>query len=1043
MKQLSVITQLDKLKEGYQGKALAYNPRYAVLILREAFTKSITNCLRKIEGPLYQGELESFILSPIIAVSSKLLSSGTANPGYVIEHFAGQSVGYSIIAQLFATFENKELASTLTQTMIQKSELYKLFTETWSQGKEDLEEKLRRGDGKGANTMIVNALQEWIQGKQPSNPLYKDAQSGLGSAMSALTAILKTTGANSPTVSYGAVTPLYDLLLDTAGTGKGFPLTIEQRKRLFSLYSVAQMAIESLFDQADKQIDEFDRSQYALAGAVLANAFLDYLKMAHDPDVFFPASRIPHDSRAWASSMKAKAVRLASHWLSYVNAPATFSVGIAYDLWKASKSWLDKLGRPYSALVESEQMLDAAMERMKPLSSDLFANIKQVVFDHIKKFTGADEILPQELIQTDEYKAWLEKLDNISSYNYESMTSLIKNMVPSSVMLYRNEDKLPLEQTMVIRASMIVAAAEAAVRSTMLFSADLDTTVAPSSMASIDISDLVIEAPTPASEHEYVGFKKPSPLSAGIVKYLSEDEQKASTDPDIKADAENKLPSWVLKPYLYSPIFLNQLRISLASNIPVLLMWNDVFVPMVHGDALTKQYSVQPIPSLYTSQRNRVVKPYTISEYLRSRRAAVDGVPANSYLRNVATLLDTYGADSQMTARLVDYLSSVMFIYKKGAGDSDWKWVKPECLTVYGVPVALFEKAQKTKPIKSEGTAIVQQSVSLGDTQYLFKLHTHYPVPQKCGFVSYGNSSGEIITVPVRQTVLDAVVSELKKQIEANLDKDPNQSGSPVVGFKLSEFAAGFSVDGTIASYGEQQSNLKEFTFAQAQGWSPFARWCPGQYFDVFSKSDIVTLSALRDYTMQSIAHRINPVTGDLEMRAFLDNELVILDSEDLMNAEDAVDPIVEDAVGREGAVSIRDDESTHAEPEPTPAPTSPAALSPSEKAKAASGIIPAPFAVQQEKGGDSTVVEQKPLAPNGDDPKEKKPTPQAGDPSDSTVTSGSAEAEVWVKDPTAKQLTLKKVKTSQVPSGWVLASEAEIAEWLSKSKGGDESQSE
>lgn len=1009
----------------YSGKGVKFSPSQTVSMMARAFDDTITTKLVKKVGPMYSGELERLILDPLVGLSTALLK---ANYTYrdVTKFFAARSLSFSIIDQVIKVYEVREVARYLTSDMLETSDIYRTMQRLGDDVKTHAGERQKHANdvkkkggvqtdqpdkSKELAPNVLKLVQEFIQGKSfrdnvdmtTIQDLLANDEEGMNKIMLASCFSIEEPSAFDEVDK--TISEVYEDFVNYAKTGKGMALTGEGRARVMQKLSIVRAAVSDLFDYALGETDPSVQLARGLAAMALGVALLSYLKMAEEPDAFFPKQELQFNVIAWAGGLKTEASELKEFWMYHALAPASFTVSLAHRLWTEEASWAEFMGPEFELMTQARDALTKASERFDVVVSPFFKALAEKAVDDLLVRNGATKLLPIHMIYSDKfdsaYTATIERLTNEEiEWEYQEGNDTTQ---PTKMFTIPCRDKRKASEMMAEQAQNIVNAYDVTVRAAQLISLVPDDPQPVRSLVDIGIEDLMWRAVRPVQANEILTFSMPEATSAALPAWDGADwptKWKSSTVFQ---------PKWSHRDYLYKLFRPNRLLASRLSKQPVVFMWDKDTVPEVMGDAITRPWGMQPIPACYTYTRNRSIRPYTMLEYLNSMQGAVDGIPSSDYLRHAAELIVTYGPDDKMAQSLIDYLSPIMSVAMYHPAHGTLERIRPRLKTLYGVPVAEFYAIQPNPidPYTDEGEMADSRPRTaayklMSDTDgkevtVVFTLHEYFPKPHDVVPMAQTLESGLTIFAPLsKKCVVDYF---------SGADLAAKDFGSDMLG--------------DICKTWKPEAIISNGTwYVYAGGFAPFKTWMPGTYFRAFARNDNLVQEADIMYaTAAAVKWKISSVTGSLQIRGFIQDPICLLDNSDRMKALDMVDPVPENLqIVKPENVSQGTQEPGHEEG-PDPATLK----SQTREEKNITGAATAKTYLP----GDTV---------DGDRPKVDTIEPQdsnAREAEKPLTGSPSSDDEVWVVVEDEQGKKLKKVKKGEVPEGARLASDDEIAQWL------------
>lgn len=745
----------------------------------------------------------------------------------------------------------------------------------------------------------------------------------------------------------------YQRLSQFSSKGKGFPLSRSRRKQVMLQRATIITAIDQLWDYSSTTMtaEMYD-------SLTLAYAYSLYLQLESDYDVNFPATPFQLNSMAWAQTMRASASKLSSLFAKIATAPFSLDVSLAIKLWEAESDFFSDFLPRTSQMQDMRTLWDKYKSVFSRIENTDFSSMLDSAWDKIKSLYGATTILPPS------YAAEVNKVkpDGLAD---KSPRDIIDKIVASKSFSIEFTDRARISSMLIQRASSVTAAIDYLAQAVGILSLNFQPEgefVDVTSAINIPQLPLVGTAIQPGD----IPFTMVDQLSPALEKY------------DHTVKDNNVSSEWIWHKHLLQPKFMTTL---IKESLPMnpLIMWSPgKSVPL--AAVLTQPYLQQPAPVCYTASRSRAANAYAIQTYIQMLDGSSMGVAASEILDKAADLFHL--GEEAFTESVVNSMAAVGFWYSKKKSGS-WVLIKPSLPTIYGVPTLAFSQKNSLAELAKVKFHTVDQHHSQeivpdkdADIKYKFVLHAWYPLPMVQSTISWSPVPGLDMQVKINQNDYNLLVPSFRSS-----SKD-----------LIEEKAASIA--------------LSESIYANSDLWSapgglyPVMINMPHLLFDVWvPDSDFV--SSLVDAHTTSVAQRLHPVTGNIVMRAFWDDEVVILDLADSKSAMIKADPVPGISSATNAEEIKRDEPGKEA---PTSAPATPpvdsTAMVPHSEdsaAKAAAGVSTATIVTRVDQidprdarpilsGTDSIKVE--PLEAAQEEPK----APSLGDPTaPQKVESGSA----------------------------------------------------
>lgn len=1016
----------------YTGKGVKFNPSQAVAMLARAYDNTITTKIVTRSGPIYDGELEYFILDPLVQIATNYLkgSKSSRRSELVTRSLASRSIAYSVIDQIIKVYEIREVSKYLTNDMLKSSPIYTLILGLGDvqraieeeEEQDTTKQEERKDQKKQEMPSALKAIMRYIKGeakqagKDNSLASVQSLMEGADNEQSVATALMTAAcfgeGAIDSLVTglEDTVAGIYREFVSHAKRGKGMAQTSRGRARVIQRITLVRAAVDEMFKAAQASDDPLIDGTAAMA---LGSALLSYLRMAENPDAYFPKQELQFNVIAWAGGLKQEAAELKEFWMYHALAPTSFTIQLAHRLWTEEISWLGFMGEEFEIVKQARSALERAKERYDVIESPFYTDLADKIIRDILTRTGATKILPTHFLKSEGFDAAFQKtLDAVRDSKVEWVYDG-SNDVQAPTRMYEIpcQDKTQTSERAAIQAQSIVNAYDLVVRAAQLIAVESDDPQPIRPLVQLEVNDLIWPEVKPVSPGEKLTFTEPEPTSAALPEWSGEPWPQ-------KFDARDTfMPKWRMAEYLYKTIRPLRALWKGLSDDRALLMWSVQDVPEVMGDAISRPWGTQPVPACYTYQRNRTIRPYTMQEYLMGMEGAIDGVPWPDYLHHAAEIIVTYGLDDPTSQAIIDYLAPVMAVNTSERRAQGGDYVLPRLKTLYGVPTAVFFSKQGAVPTTDED---VRRKSDTERSRYHFEriskeeagatkevvvgfaLHKLYPAPKPVTILTQTLASGLSVFAPLTTVAVDKY---FEKVSEADL--------KAATGDDL--------LDRIIDAWTEQDAISKQWL--PAGGFAPFKLWMPGTYFRVFYRIRADKEKDQEDImyaTAAEVKWRVSEVTGALQIRGFVKDPVCLLDNADRTAALNAIDP-VPDQLHLQKPENVA--EGTQAPGEQKgPDPATLAAQDKEQKNATGAATAKTWLPVEAEVAGKPEVVDQLPYEAK-DRVQDENGKPLTGAP--------EAEEFVWVVVEVDGASILKKVKKDEVPEGARLASEDEIANWL------------
>lgn len=1079
MQQLQTKSPLFVDEQGYSGNIAEYNPNDAIRILSRMLQRTVRKAMTDVRGPLYAGEAEQFILDPLIQIAHVAYPAGGFHTDDAVDALTllnSRAIQYALIGQVLDAEQMRELARYLSDDALRMTPMYRAIRNAggafadWAATGADVPDALN----------AFQVLHSWVSGSaqdvyaatRANNPHQQNFDDIVNNVFTpdmnndayALSFSIMFSLQNRRTVvdlqddtllDQNQIQALYDEVLTHAFEGKGASLLPENRAITQDKITSVASSIQLLCEQAETLLDDHARWDVIELAAVLTEGLLRYLNIVKEYESWFPHHNAVMSSSSAMSYAKQRVDMLASFWFKLAIIPNSISISVARALWAEEQSLYSFFGQPYEVYTKANEILNAVSEKWDEMADPFWKTMGSLIIQELKTFTGASLLLSRDSGPLAVFTQWINRIvddvtNNVVMAGHEDELALYDRLLPSAPMEIHISQKYQISQNLAIMASQLADAMVHAVHAVAYLTLGADDGVRiRQDVAPVDKSMWEMPTVQPLSDVAYMTFTEPPALSAAVPKYLTHEEQSevAETSELVRRQVQANEATWRWRSRTFQPIYFNRSWLTEAStsaSSPAShIMWDNTSDINVTPDVLSAQYGYQPIPLCYTSDRNRDRHSYSMDRYLRTQSHRVDGLSRTQYLENVAALAARYGGASSLLRGFLLALSNSIFVYQADVvnpGDSELsnvQWLTVPNHLVWAVPSTLLEAAQRMtenntfQPVDEYVAATLADAPNLtfrSDQQdsdgawhaFIFILHRQYPAATPVQFVIDEPIPGYSYLTPMAATLMN-VANSLQAAA----------GGQRTVIAQLYNASPSTYVD--------------HITWVHPEGWSDFVRYMPGVFFDVYTRTarieDLIRTSLIK------VKYRVNPFTLGLQVRAFVNDQLNILDYEDVVKVWNSEDPIIDcDGVTFGVAKPIWDDSGVRMTYSPNERdPKRIVGQSSDDAAANASRTLSeATPVVLTNPAANVTGATMQPIghlaAPAsvfqyGVEPAQVT----AGDPASSNEDSAAPahteeEDEVWVVE-SESPLKLVKVKKSKVLPNSRLASKSEITEWLKKNE--------
>jgi hypothetical protein len=741
----------ELLEEQYSGRVVEIPQGYAHATVLTAMRDALSAKTMVVRTPLYYGEAEELIL----VLLKQALISAQRSPGEVVKIAMKQAGAYSLISAVTRISQAKEIANVITANAFNENPLvdqlskaaqelaltskqdagnslnrdYRTqYTNAWNNLSALLnafvpaehERRLPTGDItqdilESTNVQVVDGVPRRVS-KTPIQIMYEASVAGLG------------------LVSQNTV-GVFDNFLQNMRRGKGNPLSQENQQKLLALRATVEQLVDQLINKALASGEE----DATFADAYTAMLwYLSYLKISEPEqyDVTFPQGDVMTNSQAWVQTIKTSSLKLAKFFYDISISAMSFDISYARRMWEATRKFYGVvLNSPLSDISDMDRLWDECTDAMGKLLNPIALPQVDEILKRLTDYVEATQLLPKDAFDiVDSSLSSVELSDAVTPTKHggEILSSL-------DVLSQRRVDNLDRSSALTTLASR-AGAFELALQYIARLR-DVVSSVGEMAIASplVDISEFsALPWPNEGSIDQWhpSDFHRHSPF------YLSYDKWDY---------VEGKSFQWVLEQYLMVPFYRTPLMQSLsAQKSPVSkIIWPEA-MQVPGGDVITAGYALQPIPAEYTNTRSRDRVDYTMEVYLKLLGSHTGiTVDPSTYFLDLARIINKFPGTYKLP--LLDQLAAVMFVYSYPEGEPDKiTWEQPGISTVYGVPLAAFQKQNAiTKSLSKQDQHIFMRNVTVNNTTYVFFLHRFYPKPTAVKRVPYYIVKGAWVSLPI------------------------------------------------------------------------------------------------------------------------------------------------------------------------------------------------------------------------------------------------------------------------------------------------------
>lgn len=394
-------------------------------------TVALTQLYRHVErrfrikfGPMYFGELEAMVLTPLRDALQFTKQHSSSQSGLIVKYAYQLSAEYAIIAEIAQISQVKEVARELTASAIYQSPVYQAFVRDKNVANSD--------SGKVPNAQDkVSAAWRYIDDFLADKMSMGDSQ-GEQTPLSILLTL------QTEPSSAEQITSTWQLLVRHLKEGKGRPLSQSAASDQAMSLTITWNAICDLYNDAIRDLDSRSDGQVptraSFADAWTALMWFDaYLQMVEQYDALFPAAVMQQQSTAWVLALRNQALKYRGLFSSLSKAAQSFDITTFMWLW--DQQWTFVKGAIPAHLLEAREV-EAMWKHLKDLANQAvepFASKAALSsLDEYKSYLDVDVLLPSRIF-------------NSMSYPVSSWTVPDPNPTKSGKSLLESGDTLGLQ----------------------------------------------------------------------------------------------------------------------------------------------------------------------------------------------------------------------------------------------------------------------------------------------------------------------------------------------------------------------------------------------------------------------------------------------------------------------------------------------------------------------------------------------------------------------------------------------------------------------
>lgn len=1024
----------EALRQGYQGKAVEMLPEYPHSSILERMRAEIGQRLKLVSGPLYWGEAETTLLLPLLQ-ATRFAQVSHKGQAYVPREAYQLAAAYALIFDISKISQSKDIAKEVTVSSVQVQPIVKAFMDRMNGGAGKADDPAMRQIWSKIDAVLKNGL------------VIDDLVNVNKSTISPLALLSEATSPSMIGDSItGNVVNVWNAMLANLRHGKGIPLGREDRKAYMATITELLMRIDGMIDRARTElsyykagITESERGDAAAEAQAPGTAFVDaytsmywlnvYLNAIAEYDVIFPQSDLMVQSQAWVLTIKTQAAKLKKSFMDIAQVAMSYDIFTAIHYWEEVRAFYDPiLNQSVSAVADMTSLWSEMKARAEKLLSSYAREQADQMFNNFKAYMEAEFVLPEAdfAIASKILSALELPTPEDGKYFVQAGPSNVEQLFTTGERVLTVSDRAMLIPQLSEAASAVEDAVAYAKRAREILQLaeetdDIYHALLPSGVTwknpyalEGNIRDLRV-----------VDFDRHDPMQVMYEKYQVSTVQGAPGAPAVIGALEWKFTDLLMRPFYKIPQ-LQEFADKRTDESRIL--WPGIGDLPV-GDIITAQYVTQPVPACYTASRNANFVSNDMTSYL-TLMSGHSGVTAASrdYFRTIASMLDKFPGTYERG--ILDALAAVMFVWKKPAGGSDWKVMRPSCPTIYGLPLDAMLEANKVKPagLRSEGGLRNRSftiTVESGAT-YQFVLHAKMPKPEEFTYFAYPYAKGVYLHIPLLKSIAEEATKTIESALKISFSKDDNVDRH---------------IDSDTDSLVEAITHLSvkdlDKRTIPVLGWAPFLINMPHLLCSYQERPAILMSAEYQKYAMLSVRVRYDSVERSIYVGGFIDNPVELFDMTEYREhvSEQDPTPIQGDKLTSAPDVEPAANEPNRSAAEEKPDPSTLGHKDPVSTTQAlenAGRVTQAPVI-----SGDQVKVPDAPIVSE-----ENKKTTNAvdsevlaGDPANGASSSakeheeGTAER-YWKKISASGEIE-EVIKAVACPDGYVPASEEEYSKWL------------
>lgn len=794
----------------------------------------------------FHGELEAFILQPMLAIAASVLDKkafAKQEPGFVLVSAQKHGTAYALAAEALTVAQSKNMFDAVSKKVMDISPIIRMLQA--KNTKKQTEEEAARGVFD-----LIGSLNAVFASDSVYNSVYETIQSADTAELAASFA---------------------DQLILLGGTGPGLQLPITvlpaRAASMMQITQAIRLLLNPSMAEANKtgtprRASDYQADAYALA--VMFTMYLHHSQTADTYNIAFSGQPPTADAKVRMPLAVQSARRLA--WM--YSGVATAAQAFDYLLVKRLLSNVQRFIQP--ALVSSaSQLLDIAGDLTvidDVLSRSIPAPIsshEEWVWDVLTKLAGGKILLPEAFV-TDVLATWpsipteLHPEKGWDAIVWETFSS---NQVNTSDLQSMSRSLANLVYKLRVNAQSL----STRVNSFLIHNQfDPNTLNVPNSLF---YSEDILKSVQPIGANVYFNPWEPTPYSAPLKRFVL----------DASINEEDPEYNWIGKNKTYVPTCLPRLRIE--SKLETAIQFCPL-APLPVRTSIGQKFALSGIPRQYVAESVTGSLKNSFSEVAQAIRAQSKGLTgAFTYFQDAAAIC-AFGSEEQV-ASMIWAMSAMFQIYVVRDKDVKVTNLKPsESLAVthqskfplpyiYGYPTAVFMSKQSA-PSPGRSRSFTVKGAGRTATVW-FVLHSHAMPVSRYSMYQVPLTHGVFVTVPISDTY-SAAITEVLFEISSRTQEEEDVTATDDIYKKLQ-------------TTNELRMNAGEkITATQIHQWAATLTEYPHIAFQHFTPvGDVLNLSAgdVMAWAHTKLSRMVLPGSSDMLVQAAIADSYVIFEAKD------------------------------------------------------------------------------------------------------------------------------------------------------------------